>query len=62
MPPPLVTGAAQVRQQLAGLLFLAVLGGLVALAVALYQKAFTPVVLVAVEAGKVGTSCRPGAT
>lgn len=48
--PPLLRGRALVRQRLTGLLFLAVLTALVAASVGLYQKAFTPVVTVTLEA------------
>lgn len=60
MSPPLVTGRARVRQQLAGVLFLAVLAGLVTLTVALYQKWFTPVVMVAVETSSIGNQLSTG--
>ena len=45
---------AVVKKRLFGLLFLAVLAGLVWLTVLLYQKAFTPVVNVTLQASKVG--------
>ena len=60
MSPPLVTGRRRVRQQLAGILFLGVLAGVVALTVALYQKAFTPVVMVAVETSSIGNQLTKG--
>lgn len=52
--PAPVTGAALVRRRLAGIAFLAVLSLLVGLTVALYQKAFTPVVKVTLEASRIG--------
>ena len=61
MSAPLLTGRRRVRQQLAGVLFLAVLAGLVALTVLLYQKAFTDVVTVFVEADRVGNQLTKGA-
>ncbi len=60
MSPPLVTGRRRVKQQLAGLLFLAVLAGVVALTVALYQKAFTPVVMVELKASSIGNQLSTG--
>ena len=60
MAPPLVTGRRRLRQQLAGLLFLAVLAGVVGLSTALYQKAFTPVVMVTLEASSVGNQLSTG--
>jgi hypothetical protein len=60
MSPPLVTGRRRVKQQLAGLLFLAVLAGVVGLTVALYQKAFTPVVMVTLEASSLGNQLTTG--
>ena len=60
MSPPLVTGRKRVKQQLAGLLFLAVIAGLVALTVALYQKAFTPVVMVSLETTSIGNQLSTG--
>ena len=60
MAPPLVTGRRRVRQQLSGVLFLVVLGGVVALAVLLYQKAFTPVVMVSVETSSIGNQLTNG--
>jgi phospholipid/cholesterol/gamma-HCH transport system substrate-binding protein len=60
MSPPLVTGRRRVQQQLGGLLFLAVLAGLVALTVALYQKSFTPVVNVVLETDRVGNQLSKG--
>jgi phospholipid/cholesterol/gamma-HCH transport system substrate-binding protein len=60
MAPPLVTGRRRVQQQLAGLLFLAVLAGAVGLTVALYQKAFTPVVTVFLQADRIGNQLSTG--
>ena len=55
MSVPLAPGrAAAVRRRLSGLAFLLVLAGLVGLAVAFYQKAFTPVVQVVLKADHVG--------
>ena len=60
MAPPLVTGRRRVQQQLAGLLFIAVLAGVVGLSTALYQKAFTPVVMVTLEVSNVGNQLARG--
>jgi phospholipid/cholesterol/gamma-HCH transport system substrate-binding protein len=60
MAAPLKTGRRRVQQQLAGLLFLAVLAGLVGLTVALYQKAFTDVVHVTLEADRIGSQLSKG--
>ena len=60
MAPPLVTGRRRVQQQLAGLLFIAVLAGVVGLSTALYQKAFTPVVTVTLQASNVGNQLSTG--
>ena len=46
--------AAIVKKRLSGVLFLAVIAGLVALTVLLYNKAFTPVVEVTLETSKAG--------
>ncbi|MCW2726669.1 MAG: transporter substrate-binding protein, partial [Frankiales bacterium] len=54
MAAPLVRGSAQLRRYAAGVAFLAVLGLLVALSVAMYTKAFTPVVMVRLEADRIG--------
>lgn len=61
MAAPLLTGRRRVQQRLAGLLFLAVLAGAVGLTVALYQKAFTPVVMVALDTDRVGSQLSKGA-
>ena len=60
MSPPLKRGRSRVQQQLAGVLFLAVLGGLVGLTVALYQKAFTDTITVWVEADRIGNQLSKG--
>jgi virulence factor Mce-like protein len=60
MSPPLVTGRRRVKQQLVGLLFLGVLAGVVALSIALYQKAFTPVVMVELQASSIGNQLSKG--
>jgi phospholipid/cholesterol/gamma-HCH transport system substrate-binding protein len=55
MAAPTRTGtAALVRLRLSGVAFLVVIGLLVALTVALYQKAFTPVVKVTLQADRIG--------
>ena len=54
MAAPLVRGPAQLRRYAAGIAFLAVLALLVGLSIALYTKAFTPVVMVELEAGRIG--------
>ncbi len=52
-------GAALLRQRLSGLVFLAVLAGLIGLSIAFYQKAFAPVVLVTLETDRVGNQLAP---
>ena len=54
-------GGALVRQRLAGLAFLAVLAGLVALSIAIYNKAFQPVVEVRLEVDRAGNQLTPPA-
>ena len=55
MAVPRPTGlAALVRLRLSGVAFLVVIGLLVALTIALYQKAFTPVVNVTLQADRIG--------
>jgi virulence factor Mce-like protein len=54
MAAPLVKGAARARRLAAGVAFLAVLALLISLSVALYTKAFTPVVKVALKTDRVG--------
>ncbi len=61
MAAPLVKGRAQLRRKGAGLLFLLVLVGAVWLATALYQKAFTPVVLVDLHTDRIGNQMSKGA-
>ena len=46
--------SAVIRQRLAGITFLLVIAGLVGLTVAIYSKAFTPVVRVTLQAGTAG--------
>jgi phospholipid/cholesterol/gamma-HCH transport system substrate-binding protein len=60
MAPPLKTGRGRAQQQLTGLVFLAVLAGLVGLTIALYQKAFTDVVHVTLEADRIGNQLSKG--
>jgi phospholipid/cholesterol/gamma-HCH transport system substrate-binding protein len=54
MAAPLVKGPAQLRRYASGIAFLAVLALLVGLSVALYTKAFTPVVHVSLKTDRVG--------
>src|SRR4051812_28914603 len=54
MAAPLVKGPAQLRRYAAGIAFLAVLALLVGLSVAMYTKAFTPVVKVSLETDRIG--------
>lgn len=55
MSAPLASGrTAAVLRRGSGLLFLLVLAGLIGLSIAFYQKAFTPVVRVSLEADRVG--------
>ncbi|MCW2613452.1 MAG: transporter substrate-binding protein, partial [Frankiales bacterium] len=61
MSPPLLTGRRRVQQRLVGVLFLGVIAGLVGLAVGLYQKAFTPVVMITVQADRIGNQLSRGA-
>ena len=61
MSPPLKRGRARLLQQLSGLVFLAVIAGLVGLTVALYQKAFTDVTTVYLEADRAGNQLSRGA-
>lgn len=61
MSPPLRRGRPLAVQRGVGLLFVVVLGGLVALSVALYQKAFTPVVMITVQADRIGNQLSKGA-
>ena len=61
MAAPLRKGRALALQRLNGLVFLVVLALLVGLTVAIYQKRFTPVVLVELEANRVGNQLTTGA-
>jgi phospholipid/cholesterol/gamma-HCH transport system substrate-binding protein len=61
MSAPQPRGAALARQRVLGVAFLAVIAMLVGLTVAQYQKAFTPVVHVTLEAGTVGNQLTKGA-
>ncbi len=60
MAPPLRKGRALARQRLAGVAFLVVIGLLVALTVAFYQKAFTPVVMVELKTDSIGNQLTTG--
>ncbi len=61
MAPPLRRGRAAAVQRLWGLVFLAVLVGLVGLSVATYTKAFTDTVTVTLKADRVGNQLARGA-
>ncbi|MCW2500838.1 MAG: hypothetical protein JWN87_2514 [Frankiales bacterium] len=62
MSAPVALGrAAIVKRRIAGVAFLVVLSLLVGLAVALYQKAFTPVVDVTLKADRIGNQLSPPA-
>ncbi|HWG94826.1 MAG TPA: MCE family protein [Mycobacteriales bacterium] len=61
MAPPVRRGRALVAQRLTGLVFLAVLAGLVGLSIASYQKAFTPWTDVVLQADRVGNQLTQGA-
>lgn len=54
MAPPLVKGRALLARRVAGVVFLVVLGLLVQTTVWMYQKKFTPVVQVSLQAGRAG--------
>lgn len=54
MAAPMVKGPAQLRRYASGVAFLAVLAVLVWLSIALYTKAFTPVVTVALQTDRIG--------
>src|SRR5690242_6568410 len=54
MSAPLVRGTAQLRRYAAGVVFLVVIAGLVALSVGMYTKAFTPVTMVELKADRIG--------
>ncbi len=60
MSAPLLSGRRRLQQQLAGLLFLAVIAGAVGMTVAVYQKAFTPVVNVVLETDRIGSQLSKG--
>ncbi len=55
MSAPLVRGAERVRHVVGGVVFLAVLAGLIAVAIASYQKAFTDVSMVELRSGAPAT-------
>jgi phospholipid/cholesterol/gamma-HCH transport system substrate-binding protein len=60
MSAPRASGFSGVlKQRVSGVVFLLVLAGLVALTIALYQKAFTPVVEVTLRADKIGNQLSP---
>jgi phospholipid/cholesterol/gamma-HCH transport system substrate-binding protein len=59
--PTPATGAALVRRRIAGIAFIGVITLLVGLAVAFYQKAFTPVVKVTLQADRAGNQLSPQA-
>jgi phospholipid/cholesterol/gamma-HCH transport system substrate-binding protein len=61
MAAPLRRGRPLLVQRLVGVLFLGVIAGLVGLAVGLYQKAFTPVVMITVQADRIGNQLSRGA-
>jgi phospholipid/cholesterol/gamma-HCH transport system substrate-binding protein len=58
--PPLLRGRALAKQRLFGLVFLAVLAGLVLLTVAMYQKAFADVITVTLETDRIGNQLSKG--
>jgi phospholipid/cholesterol/gamma-HCH transport system substrate-binding protein len=58
---PFLQGRALWRQRLWGLVFMVVLLGLVALSIAMYQKAFTPWVNVTLQADRIGNQLTEGA-
>ncbi len=53
--------AGLIRMRLAGVAFLAVIAGLIGLTIALYNKAFTPVVKVTLQADRIGNQLSPPA-
>ena len=61
MSAPLRKGRALARQRLVGLAFLLIIAALVGLTVGLYNKAFTPVVLVRLQADRIGNQLTKGA-
>jgi phospholipid/cholesterol/gamma-HCH transport system substrate-binding protein len=54
MSAPLVKGRARLRRYAAGVAFLVVIGLLVSLSIGMYNKVFTPVVLVSLQTDRVG--------
>ncbi len=60
MSPPLLRGRRRVRQQLAGVAFIAVIASLVGGTVGLYRKSFTDVTTVYVEADRIGNQLGKG--
>jgi phospholipid/cholesterol/gamma-HCH transport system substrate-binding protein len=60
MSAPLRRGRALAVQRLGGFAFLLLLVGLIGLSIAIYQKAFTPVVTVFVEADRIGNQLSAG--
>ena len=54
-------GLALLRQRVSGVAFLVVLAGLIGLSIAFYNKAFTPVVTVALETDRIGNQLTPPA-
>jgi len=58
---PLKRGRAALYQRALGLLFMVVVAALVALTVGLYQKAFTPVTMIGLDADRAGNQLTPGA-
>lgn len=61
MSAPLKRGRAALYQRALGLLFMVVVTALVALTVGLYQKAFTPVTIIGLDADRAGNQLTPGA-
>ena len=61
MSAPLKRGRAALYQRALGLLFMVVVAALVALTVGLYQKAFTPVTMIGLDADRAGNQLTPGA-
>ena len=61
MSAPLRKGRALAQQRLVGLTFMVLILALVGLTIGLYQKAFTPVVLVNLQADRIGNQLTKGA-
>ena len=61
MSAPLRKGRALAQQRLVGLAFLVIIASLVGVTIGLYQKAFTPVVLVNLQADRIGNQLTKGA-